>query len=71
MLLRLDSCVRRNDEGLSEATEPKFWDFVENDAVFCIMRHSPQRGKLILVPTLLRRNAYQATIFEFETTTQQ
>ena len=42
MLARLDSCVRRNDEGLSAAMEPKFWDFAENDAVFCIMRH-PRR----------------------------
>ena len=39
MLLRLDSCVRRNDEDLSAAMEPKFWDFAENNAVFCIMRH--------------------------------
>ena len=42
MLIRLDSCVRRNDEGLSAAMEPKFWDFAENDAVFCITRsHAP------------------------------
>ena len=33
MLVRLDSCFRRNDEGLSAAMEPKFWDFAENDAV--------------------------------------
>ena len=43
MLARLDSCVRRNDEGLSAAMEPKFWDFAENDAVFCIMRHPLSR----------------------------
>ena len=44
MLLRLDSCVRRNDEGLSAAMEPKFWDFAENNVVFCIMRHPPCVG---------------------------
>ena len=33
----------QNDEGLSAAMEPKFWDFAENDSVFCIMQH-PQWG---------------------------
>ena len=42
----LDSCFRRNDEGLSVAMEPKFWDFTENDAVFCIMRHPQLQGAL-------------------------
>ena len=61
MLVRLDSCVRRNDEGLSAAMEPKFWDFAESNAVFCIMRHprkqeSSQTGfrfvlKMTMTPT--------------------
>ena len=41
---QLDSCFRRNDEGLSAAMEPKFWDFAENDAVFYIMRHPRREG---------------------------
>ena len=68
MLLRLDSCVRRNDEGLSATMEPKFWDFAENDAVFCIMRHprtqesrknvhtSNRTAFLVCIPTPERGN---------------
>ena len=65
MLARLDSCFCRNDEGLSAAMEPKFWDFAENDAVFCIMRHPQKQESRIIfdwIPVFTGMTTWNASL---------